>query len=196
MIRLLGRKNSIAVQKVLWTASEIGIKNLERSDVGGAFGFPESYSSLNPNSTVPTLIDINGFTLWESHAICKYLVSKYEKSEETVCSLYPRDVQIRAKVDQWLDWKATTLYPHIRTIYFTIVRTPAEKRNMDMLNSAKVECNIKWKIVNDELTQNSKKYLCGNSLTLADLPLAISFHRWHSIIDKSDRIQVPALEDW
>lgn len=77
MIRLFGRNNSIAVQKVMWTAAELNILNVERIDAGGKFGLPDNYLSVNPNGKVPTIIDSNGFSLWESHAICKYLIRKY-----------------------------------------------------------------------------------------------------------------------
>eukprot|EP01035_Chromulina_nebulosa_P016159 gene16159-21420_t len=77
MIRLFGRSNSIAVQKVMWTAAELNLLNVERIDAGGKFGLPDNYLSVNPNGKVPTIIDSNGFSLWESHAICKYLIRKY-----------------------------------------------------------------------------------------------------------------------
>lgn len=87
MIRLLGRNNSIAVQKVLWTAAELNLHNLDRIDAGGKFGLPDNYLSVNPNGKVPTIIDSDGFALWESHAICKYLVRKYTGIPFFICTL-------------------------------------------------------------------------------------------------------------
>jgi len=78
MIRLFGRNNSIAVQKVLWTAGRLNLADkVNRINAGGKFGLPDNYSDINPNKKVPTLVDTDGFSIWESHAVCKYLVRKY-----------------------------------------------------------------------------------------------------------------------
>ena len=72
-IKIYGRKSSCNVQKVLWLCSELEI-DIETKDYGGKYGGTkeESYKALNPNSTVP-LIDDDGFFLYESNAIIKYL---------------------------------------------------------------------------------------------------------------------------
>ena len=66
MIKILGRPNSVNVQKVMWTAAEISV-NVDRQDIGGAFGGndTEDYLAKNPNGQVPTLVD-GDFVLWES----------------------------------------------------------------------------------------------------------------------------------
>lgn len=60
---------------------------------------------------VPTLVD-GDFTLWESKAIAAYLVRTYAKDD----SLYPKDPQKKALVDQRLQFDIGTLYPRIRAI--------------------------------------------------------------------------------
>ena len=77
MVRVLGRANSINVQKVMWLAAEIGL-DVERVDVGGAFGGNDTadYLAKNPNGRVPVLED-GDFVLWESNAIVRYLTEKY-----------------------------------------------------------------------------------------------------------------------
>ena len=88
MIKLLGRANSINVQKVHWCLEELGLP-YERTDVGGAFGgnnTPE-YLAKNPNGRVPTLED-DGFVLWESNVIVRYLAAKHSAGK-----LWPTDVE-------------------------------------------------------------------------------------------------------
>ena len=41
-----------------------------------------------------------------------------------------------------------------------------------------------------------KPYVCGNDLTLADMPLAICYHRWLLTADENARASFPALDDW
>ena len=68
MLKILGRKTSSNVQKVLWCCDEIGL-SFEREDYGGDFRknkTPE-YLALNPNGLVPTIND-DGFILWESNS--------------------------------------------------------------------------------------------------------------------------------
>ena len=77
MLRVLGRANSINVQKVMWCCAELGLA-VERVDIGGPFGGnrePE-YLEKNPNGLVPTLED-GDFVLWESHSIVRYLAGTY-----------------------------------------------------------------------------------------------------------------------
>jgi glutathione S-transferase len=66
MIRILGRPNSINVQKVVWIAAELGLE-VERLDVGGPFGGNDrpEYLAKNPTGRIPTLED-GEVTMWES----------------------------------------------------------------------------------------------------------------------------------
>ena len=61
----------------------------------------------NPNGKVP-LLDDDGFTLWESHAIMTYLADKAPGQ-----TLYPQDIQARADVNRWLFWSAYHFTPAI-----------------------------------------------------------------------------------
>lgn len=65
----------------------------------------------NPLHTVPTLED-GDFYLFDSHAINSYLVSKYGKTD----SLYPKDLQKRAIVDQRLHFDSGILFPRMGAI--------------------------------------------------------------------------------
>jgi glutathione S-transferase len=124
MLKLLGRANSINVQKVLWTCDELAIP-LDREDLGGGFGgldTPE-YRQKNPNGLVPT-IDDDGVIVWESNTIVRYLAARYGSGR-----LWPEDPAVRAESDKWMDWKLTTFWPEVRKIFQQVVRTP---RNGEM----------------------------------------------------------------
>jgi glutathione S-transferase len=125
MLKIWGRANSSNVKKVTWLCEEIGLV-YERIDAGMAFGVvntPE-YRKLNPNGLVPT-IDDEGFILWESNAIVRYLAAKHAAG-----TLWPADPKIRADADRWMDWCATTLGSAFVPVFMNLVRTPPEKRNL------------------------------------------------------------------
>ena len=65
------------MQKVVWCARELAVP-FERANVGGAFGGTDTraYRAMNPNGLVP-VIDDDGFVLWESNAIVRYLAAAH-----------------------------------------------------------------------------------------------------------------------
>ena len=75
MIKLLGRKTSGNVQKVLFLLEELRIP-YTREDYGRQFDNTQTdaYRTLNPNTKVPTLID-GDLVIWESNTILRYLAA-------------------------------------------------------------------------------------------------------------------------
>src|ERR1700742_4711082 len=94
MVKIWGRNSSSNVQKVMWAVTEIGVK-VERIDIGGSFGKnrEKPYLAMNPNGLVPTLEEEDGYTLWESNSIVRYLAGKYDKGSV----LEPKDPKMRGR---------------------------------------------------------------------------------------------------
>jgi hypothetical protein len=92
MLKIWGRKNSSNVRKPLWAAEELGLA-YEAIDAGGAFGVVDTpeYRAMNPNGRVPVIED-DGFVLWESNAIVRYLMA----SRANGTAWYPTDLKARA----------------------------------------------------------------------------------------------------
>ena len=124
MLRIWGRKTSSNVQKVLWVCDEIGVP-FERIEAGGSFGRVNDpdYRAMNPNGRVPTIED-DGFVLWESNTICRYLASKHAAH-----AIYPPELRARADVERWMDWGSTTLGPALHQAFWGLARTPAQQRD-------------------------------------------------------------------
>src|SRR5260370_24937049 len=124
MIKIWGRNTSVNVQKVMWTVGELGLQH-ERIDVGGPFGKNNepAYLAMNPNGLVPTL-QADGFLLWESNAIVRYLASKYAAGK-----LDPSDLRARARASSWMDWQLTVAHPPLTPVFWGLIRTPPEKRD-------------------------------------------------------------------
>ena len=77
MLEIWGRRNASNVLPVMWGVGEMNIPHV-RHDVGGSFGgldTPE-YLAMNPNGRIPTIND-DGFVLWESNAVVRYLCRRY-----------------------------------------------------------------------------------------------------------------------
>jgi glutathione S-transferase len=186
MLKVWGRANSVNVQKVLWACGELGLK-FKRVDAGMQYGVvstPE-YKKLNPNAMVPT-IDDDGFVLWESNAIVRYLSAKHGAG-----TLWPDELQLRASGDRWMDWQQTVLWTRgLRDVFWTMVRTKTEDRDLAALEVARGKTADHLKMVEAALSGND--YLCGNTLTMADIPMGCAIHRWFGV--EIERPKSPRLE--
>src|SRR3546814_19986100 len=141
MRKIVGRSNSANGMKPLWACDVMGVA-YEHEEVGGAFGRTRDpgYLSMNPNSRVPT-IDDDGFVLWESNAIVRYLADKHGRG-----SMAPADPRDHADADRWMDWPQTTVLPVMTPIFWGLVRTPAAERKPDVIATAPKEGNGVWGI--------------------------------------------------
>src|SRR5688572_3902246 len=187
MIKIWGRTDSSNVQKVLWCCGELGLE-FERVDWGGKFGGnkEQAYLNMNPNGLVPTIQDGN-FTLWESNSIMRYLVDKYAQGK-----LLPGTPEGRANANRWMDWQLSTLNPVIVPLFWNLVRTPADKRDPDVVKTALEKSSNAWQIVDRHLSDS--KYLAGDSLTLGDIPIGIWAYRWFNL--PVDRPKLANLDGW
>lgn len=187
MLKIWGRKNSINVQKVLWACDEMGVP-WQRIDAGMAFGVnntPE-FLAMNPNGLVPVIND-NGFILWESHAILRYLSRKHGMG--TLC---PTDPQVAARADQWLDWYHCALFPDMRPIFVNLVRTPAEKRNMQEVESRRKLVVNNMNMLDKLLSR--QPYVAGDAFTMGDIPLGLATFRWYNM--DIERPPTPNIDAW
>jgi len=191
MLKLWGRVNSVNVKKVLWMLDELGIPHA-RSNAGlehGVVDTPE-YRALNPNGRVPTIED-GGFVLWESNSILRYLAVKHGSA------LYPADLKARASADRWMDWQLSTLSPAERNLFWGLVRTAPEKRDMGAVIAAMKAAATCWAMVDAWIARHGGPYLDGGQMTIADIVLGCYARRWFG-----DEVRVegmppfPALAAW
>ena len=180
MLKIWGRANSINVQKVLWCCDELSLE-YERIDAGGPFGRTQNpdYLAMNPNGLIPTISD-DGFTLWESHAIVRYLAAKHG-----VGGLCPEDLRERADADRWMDWQLGTLWVALRPVFIGLVRTPPEERDTAAIEAARQQTVTAWSIL--EAHMEGRGYALGDRFTMADIPLGVSVHRWSQLPVEKDR---------
>jgi glutathione S-transferase len=190
VLRILGHPASSNVQKVLWCCGELALP-FERRDIGGPFGgnrTPE-YLALNPNGLVPT-IDDDGFVLWESNVIVRYLVSKYASG--AALSLYPAGLGRRAEAERWMDWQQTTLAAPMGILFRALLRKPPTPVDDAALEAARDKACASWEMLDRALENRS--YVAGAELTVGDIALGNAIHRWYRL--PIERPSLPRLEAW
>ena len=186
MLKIWGRRNSSNVQKVTWCCAEVGL-DYQHEDAGGEFGRTRDTDMLarNPNARVPTIED-DGFVLWESNAIVRYLCAKYAAG--TLC---PESPTARADADRWMDWQQTTVLGPLTTIFWGLVREP-DRFTREQIDQAIADAVPVWQILDRHLA--GREWIVGDRFTMADIPLGPMAWRWFSLVDK--RPPMPAFEAW
>jgi glutathione S-transferase len=158
------------VRRVRLTAAVLGLQ-LEEVVLDFAKGEhkrPE-HLALNPNGSVPTLVD-GDFVLTESRAIMQYLASKKPEA-----GLLPRDEQAQADVTRWQFWDSSHFSPQLGTLAFQKLLKPMF--GMGEPEPAKIEEALtgfrRFAAVLDQRL-DGKRHVVGDTLTLADLTIASS----------------------
>ncbi|MBP1179507.1 glutathione S-transferase family protein [Methylobacterium sp. PvR107] len=184
MRRLWGRLTSVNVQKAVWALDEAGL-DYERVEAGGAHGVVDdpAYRAMNPNGLVPTLEE-DGFALWESNAILRYL------AVVAPALALPADPHMRAHVEQWADWQATSFTPAMRDAFWQLFRAAEPDRALVANSLRKSEAMAA--ILDAHLADRT--YVVGERFGIADIALGCAAHRWLNL--PAERVERPALRRW
>ncbi|EDV55080.1 glutathione S-transferase 1 [Drosophila erecta] len=145
----------------------------------------KEFSLKNPQHTVPVLED-DGKFIWESHAICAYLVRRYAKNDD----LYPKDYFKRALVDQRLHFESGVLFQGcIRNIAL-----PLFYKNETEVPRSKIDAIYEAYDFLEAFIAN-QPYLCGTGITIADYSIVSSVS---SLVGLApiDAKRYPKLNGW
>lgn len=188
MLKIWGRKNSSNVRKALWCAEELGL-SYQSIDAGGAFGLLDTpqYRAMNPNGRIP-LIEDDGFVLWESNTIVRYLAARHGART----SWYPVDLQARANAEKWMDWTTSTLAEPFKVVFWGVLRTPADQQNWTTINAGIQTCVDVLRTVDQALAE--QPYLSGSEIGMGDIPLGSFIYAWFEM--PIERPPMPNLEAW
>jgi glutathione S-transferase len=188
VIKIWGRNTSSNVQKVMWAVGEIGLPH-ERIDIGGPFGKNRepAYLAMNPNGLVPTLEEEDGFLLWESNSIVRYLAAKHRAGV-----LEPTDPKGRARAGAWMDWQLSVLGPALSACFWGLIRTPPEKRDYAAINESKKKTTVAITILDDQLAKTA--YVAGDAFSYGDIPAAVMANRYRQLVP--ERPAFPHFERW
>ena len=189
MIKIWGRNTSSNVQKAMWAVGELKLEHT-RIDVGGAFGKNKEapYLAMNPNGLVPTLEEEDGFLLWESNSIVRYLAGKYDKAG----ALEPKDAHQRARASQWMDWQLSVVAPAIFGAFWGLIRTPPEKRDAAAIKAAQDNTTAAMQMLDTQLGKTA--YVAGDAFSYGDIPVGVMCYRYRQLVPA--RPSTPHLDRW
>ena len=155
-------------RRVLAALNHLGMAvDLEHRDlVKGEHHTPE-LQAINPGGMLPLLVD-GDFVLSESNAIMMYLADKHGPT-----SLYPQEMQARARMHQWLSWQMCHFGPATSPFVFEhIVKPLIGGGPVDEARLAKArEDFLRFgKILDAQVATGS--FVAGSEVTLADFAIA------------------------
>lgn len=158
------------VKRVRMTAAALGL-SLDEKRLDFAKGEHKSaeYLALNPNGSVPTLVD-GDFVLTESRAIAQYLASKKPES-----GLLGKDDKARADVTRWQFWDASHFSPALGTFAFEkLIKAMMGMGEPDQrkLDDAAASFRRYGAVLDKRLA--GAQFVVGSALTVADITLASS----------------------
>ena len=186
MLTVLGKSSSINVRKVLWLLDELSL-NYAQEQYGSGFKPTDTaaFKAMNPNAMVPVLVD-DGFVLWESNTICRYLAGREQRFD-----LLPSSPRERALVEKWMDWQATELNNAWRYAFMALVRQSVAHSDQVAIDTSVANWNNHMRMVEAQLLSTGA-YMAGEIFTLADIVIGLSTNRW--FMTPMQRPELPAVQ--
>jgi glutathione S-transferase len=163
MIIIYGNPLSSPTNKVRYVANQTGTPyDFHNINLGTGEHRKPEFLTINPCGKVPALKD-GDYCLGESNAIIRYLADKANST------LYPRDLQQRGHIDQWIDFAAqhiatATAKIMFNTYFYKFRGVTVDERSLKEGHEFLAQY---LPLVEQQLTKHT--YLTGNTLTLADM---------------------------
>jgi len=134
------------------------------------------YLKINPLGLVPAIQDDDGFVVSEHEAILRYIVKTRKEAQDFV----PKDVKTQTLVDQYYPFHHSAVRRHIAHYFFghnSVI--PAESFNRETAYKDVEETLKRF----ESVFLQDKKFICGESLTIADLSAANEFFQLYTATD-------------
>jgi len=162
------------------------------TDISKGNNRTHEYLKLNPTGRLPS-IDDNGFHLFESAAILKYLCETRYVADHW----YPSDAQTRAKIDEYLAWHHTNLRMGAALSFRKTVLVPMFTGQPPDMEGAKKY----FKIFDQSIKMFEKhfladtKFISSNEISVADI-LAITEFSQMEMMGKNALPVTPKVTEW
>jgi glutathione S-transferase len=130
----------------------------------------------------------DGFLLWESNSIVRYLAGRYDKAGV----LEPKDAHMRALASQWMDWQLSVVGPAITPAFWGLIRTPEDKRDHAAIKASQEKTTAAMQIMDRQLAKT--KFLAGDAFSYGDIPVGVMCYRYRQLVP--GRPATPNLDRW
>jgi glutathione S-transferase len=159
MIKLYGHPVSTCTRKVLFTLHETAVPHeLVVVDFAKGEHKQDAHVARQPFGQVPA-IDDDGFALYESRAIARYVDDKAGNK------LTPTTPQDRARMEQWISVETENFKPSaMKFVYHTVFK---REQTPETLAEAADKLDRACGVLDHQLATHP--YLVGDKLTLADV---------------------------
>jgi len=125
-----------------------------------------AYTKFHPFGQVP-YIDDDGFILFESRPIVRYLLKKH--ASQGTQGLLPTNPQAEARAEQALSIEASSFDPNVSGIVTELYFKPQRGLGTDEANLARLKDTLNEKLDAYEVILSKQKFLGGDSITIGDL---------------------------
>jgi glutathione S-transferase len=159
MIKVYGSPGSTCTRKVLTVMEETSTPfEMNLVDLSKGEHKQKPHIDRQPFGQIPA-IDDDGFAMFESRAICRYLSAKTESP------LVPKNLRARAKMDEWASVEQSNFSPHaMKFVYQYVFKRPQEPA---VLEAANAMLEKTFSAISAPLAQSP--FLAGDTFTLADI---------------------------
>ncbi|KAG9087249.1 hypothetical protein FS749_003064 [Ceratobasidium sp. UAMH 11750] len=168
-VKLHGIQYSTCTRRVIATCNEIGV-NVTIVPIDLAKGEHKTEEYINkkhPFAIIPVLEDEDGFQIYESRAISRYLVAKYGKGSPLLPP--PSDIKAYGLFEQAASVEYSSFDPSASGLAFERVFAPGKGLTTNEVLAEKYVATLKSKMDGYERILSKSKYLAGDTFTLADL---------------------------
>ena len=117
------------------------------------------------------IIDDDGFVVWESNAVVRYLCATHAAG-----TLWPTAAKARADADRWMDWANSSLWPTLVLLFRAIMRTPAAQRDDHATEAARLQSLAVLQVLYAHFASND--FVGGAAFTMGDIAVGCAVWRW------------------
>jgi len=164
-MKLFGNPRSTCTRKVLCTLAEKGVKaEFHLVDLGKGEHKQPAHMARQPFGQVPAFEDSDGFKLYESRAICRYI-----DATQPGPKLTPADPKGQALMEQWISVETSNFTPYAMKIIYQKLFNPMRGLPLDQkaVDEGKAGLDKALPIMDKQLA--STAFLVGDTFTLADV---------------------------
>ncbi|EGM76122.1 glutathione S-transferase [Rheinheimera sp. A13L] len=148
------------------------------------------YLALNPNGTIPTLVD-RGQVIFETAAICLHLVDSHPEK-----NLFPAPGTLeRAEAYKWLIWLSATLQSTLVVYFYPERWVSSEQNAADVKRHAEQKAQGLLEQMDKHLASHCSPWFLGEEFSLIDI-YAMMLCRWTRHFNEKKARDFPFIALW